>query len=161
MTVPEHLTIKTDGVPFALLLSDWRWLVSPEFKPVLMTTFGDLFLCDQSGGIHFLDLMSGEFKQVAESQEEFDRLCEDRERRRGWFIGFLFTEVRKLCGSLAAGECCSCKQPLSLGGQLEPDNFERTDLQVHYSILGQLHRQTKHLPPGTKIGSIKIESHHA
>jgi len=53
-----------------------------------------------------------------------------------------------LRGELAPGECYGCKTPLSLGGQLEEDNFERTDLQVHYSILGQLHRQTKHLPPG-------------
>src|SRR5688572_5684050 len=45
-------------------------------------------------------------------------------------------------------------------GQLEADNFEHTDLQAHYSILGQLHRQTRHLPPGTKIDSIKIESPH-
>jgi hypothetical protein len=52
------------------------------------------------------------------------------------------------------------QRPISSGlrGQLEEDNFQRTDLQVHYSILGQLHRQTKHLPPGTKIDSIKIES---
>ncbi len=160
MAVPAHLTIKTDGLPFDTLLSDWRWLVSPDFTPVLMTAFGELFLCDQSGHIHFLDLMSGEFKPVAESQEEFDRLCEDRERRRSWFVGFLLTEVRKLRGELAAGECYSCKTPLSLGGQLETDNFERADLQVHYSILGQLHQQTKHLPPGTKLGSIKIESPH-
>ncbi len=52
----------------------------------------------------------------------------------------------------------SCKTPLSLGGQLEAENFERTDLQVHYSRLGQIHRQTKDLPPGTKIGRIKFGS---
>jgi hypothetical protein len=158
MAVPAHLTIKTDGLPFDTLLSDWRWLVSPDFTPVLMTAFGDLFLRDKSGRVHFLDMMSGEFKPVAESQAEFDRLCEERERRRSWFVGFLFTEVRKLLGDLSAGQCYSCKKPLSLGGQLEPDNFERTDLQVHYSILGQLHQQTRHLPPGTKIDNIKIES---
>lgn len=160
MAVPAHLTIKPDGLPFDTLLSDWRWLVSTDFTPVLMTAFGDLFLRDQSGHIHFLDLMSGEFEQVAESQEEFDRLCEDREQRRSWFVGFLLTEVRKLRGELLAGECYSCKTPLSLGGQLDEDNFERTDLHVHYSILGQLHRQTKHLPPGTKIGSTMIKSPH-
>ena len=160
MPVPAHLTIKTDGLPFDSLLSDWRWLVSPDFTPVLMTAFGDLFLRDQSGRVHFLDLKSGDFKQVAESQEDFDRSCEDREQRRSWFIGFLLTEVRKLRGELAAGQCYSCKTPLSLGGQLDADNFERTDLQVHYCILGQLHRQTRHLPAGTKIDNIKIESPH-
>lgn len=160
MTVPSLLTIKTDGLSFDSLLSDWRWLVSPDFAPFLLTAFGDLFLRDQSGRIHFLDLMSGEFKQVAASQEEFDRLCEDREQGRSWFIGFLLTEVRKLRGELATGECYSCKTPLSLGGQFEEDNFERIDLKVHYSILGQLHRQTSHLTPGTKIDSIKIKSPH-
>ena len=158
MTVPAHLIIQTDGLPFGSLLSDWRWLVPPDFTPVLMTAFGDMFLRDRSGRIHFLDLMSGEFKEVAGSQEEFDRLCEDRGQRRSWFIGFLLIEVRKLHGELAADECYGCKVPLSLGGQLEPENFERTDLKVHYSVLGQLHQQTRHLPPGTKVGSIKIES---
>jgi len=158
MAVPAHLTIKTDGLPFDEMLSDWRWLVSPDFTPVLMTAFGDLFLRDKAGRVHFLDLMAGEFKPVAESQEEFDRLCDDRERRRSWFVGFLFTEVRKLRGELVTGKCYSCKIPLSLGGQLEPDNFEQTDLQVHYSIFGQLHQQTRHLPAGTKIDTIKIES---
>jgi hypothetical protein len=160
MAVPSHLTIKIDSLPFDVLLSDWRWLVSPDFTPVLMTAFGDLFLRDQSGQLHFLDLMSGEFKPVAKSQEEFERLCDDREQRRSWFVGFLLTEVRKQLGDLSAGQCYGCKKPLSLGGQLEPDNFERTDLHVHYSILGQLHEQIRHLPAGTKIDRIKVEPSH-
>jgi hypothetical protein len=158
MAVPAHLTIKIDNLAVDSLLADWRWLVQPAFMPVLMTAFGDLFLRDEAGHIHFLDLMSGEFKQVAESEEEFARLCEDREQRRNWFIAFLLMELRKLRGDLAAGECYSCNIPLSLGGKLNVDNFDRTDLQIHYSVLGQLHRQTKHLPPGTRIDSIKIES---
>lgn len=158
MAVPAHLIIKIEGIPFDSLLSNWRWLVSPDFTPVLMNAFGDLFLRDKSGGIHFLDLMSGGFKRVAQSQEEFDQLCDDREQRRSWFIGFLLTEVRKLCGELAPGECYSCKTPLTLGGQLEADNFERTGLEVHYSILGQLHQQTRHLPAGTKIQGVNIET---
>lgn len=160
MAVPAHFAINIDGLPFDSLLSGWRWLVPSDFTPVLMTAFGDLFLRDKSERVHFLDLMSGEFKQVAESQEEFDRLCEDRDRRRSWFVGFLFTEVRKQCGDLSVGQCYSCKKPLSLGGELEPENFERTDLRVHYSMLGQLHQQTRHLSPGTKIGNVKIEPSH-
>jgi hypothetical protein len=149
MSVPAHLTIKIDGLSFDLLLSDWRWLVQPSFAPVLMTAFGDLFLRDEAGCVHFLDLMAGEFKQVAASKDEFDLLCDDREQRRIWFIGFLLMELRKLRGDLLPGQCYGCRTPLSLGGQLDAGNFERTDLQTHYSVLGQLHRETKHLPPGT------------
>jgi hypothetical protein len=126
----------------------------------LLTAFGDLFLRDEAGRIHFLDLMSGELKQVAQSQEEFDQLCEDRGQRRKWFLGFFLIQVRKLRGDLAPGECYSCEIPLSLGGQLEPENFERADLGAHYAILGQLHRKMKNLPPGAKIDGIKIEPRH-
>src|SRR5438552_16325118 len=160
MAVPGHLTIKTDGLSFDSLLSDWRWLVRPSYTPVLMTAFGDLFLSDETDRVHFLDLMAGEFKQAATSQEEFERLCEEKEQRGCWFMGFFVIELRKLYGDLAAGECYGCKTPRSLGGELEADNFERTEIQTHYSVLGQLHRQTKHLLPGTKIHSIEIESEH-
>jgi len=156
MAVPRHLTTDIAGLDFASLLSDWQWLLKGSYTPVLMTAFGDVFLRDEAGHIHLLDLMSGEFKQVAVSQEEFDRLCDDREQRRIWFIGFLAMELRKLHGDLPARKCWSCEVPLSLGGSLEASNFQPCDIQVHYSMLGQLHQQTKHLPAGTKISDVRI-----
>jgi hypothetical protein len=157
MPIPPHLTIDTKGLNIENLLSDWRWLVNGQFTPVVMNVFGDLFLSDNSGGVYFLDLMCGEFKQVATSKEEFESLCENKDQRQSWFVGYLAMELRKIYGQLEVGQCYGCKIPLSLGGQLEPSNFERTDIEVHFSVLGQLHQKTKHLPPGTKINSVKIE----
>jgi hypothetical protein len=156
MSVPSHLTAKTDGIAVETLLSDWQCLVQGRFTPVVMTAFGDLFLRDEAGRVHFLDLTFGKFDPVAASQEEFDRLCEDREQRRSWFIGHLVMELRKLHGELAVGQCFGCKIPMWLGGKMEASNFERTDIQVHYSVLGQLYEQTRNLAPGTKIHDIKI-----
>ena len=156
MSVPAHLTIAVEGLSFDKLLADWRWLVTEKLTPVMMTSFGDLFLRDDSGRIQFLDLMAGELKVVASTESEFERLCEDREKRRVWFLGFLVTELRRTLGHLASGECYSCKIPLSLGGQMEEENFERADLLTHYSVLGQLQCQTKHLPPGTQIKQINV-----
>jgi hypothetical protein len=157
MAIPAHLVIPIEGLPFDSLLADWRWLIGGNYTPILMTAFGDLFLRDDAGHIHFLDLMAGQFKQVAKSDEEFNTLCQDRERRRTWFLGFFLTEIRKALGELAPGECYGCKIPLSLGGELTPENFERTDLRTHYSVLGQLHRQTHNLPLGTKINRIETD----
>jgi hypothetical protein len=156
VAIPAHLTIPIEGLRFDALLSDWRWLVGTNYTPILITAFGDLFLRDDEGRVHFLDLMAGQFKQVAESEQQFNDLCEDRGQRRTWFLGSFLTEIRKILGELATGECYRCKVPLSIGGELSPENFERTDLQTHYSVLGQLHRQTRNLPPGTKINRIKI-----
>lgn len=147
-----------DGIAADRLLADWRWLVPTAHTPILMTALGDVFLRDEMGRVHFLDLMCGELKQVAASQEEFDQLCESREQRRSWFVGHLVMELRQLHGELPPGRCYSCKVPLSLGGHFEADNFQPCDLEVHYSVLGQLHQQTRHLPAGTQIGGIKIES---
>src|SRR6266478_2228153 len=95
MPVPAHLTIKIEGLPMDALLGDWRWLVPNDCTPVLMTSFGDLFLRDEAGRIHMLDLKWGQLRRVATSQAEFDRLCEDREQRRSWFLGFLFMEAKR------------------------------------------------------------------
>jgi len=156
MSVPAHLTIAVEGLPFDKLLADWRWLVPEKFTPIMMTAFGNLFLRDEAGQIQFLDSMAGELKVVAESQVEFEQICDDREKRRVWFLGFMVTELRRLHGPLAEGECYSCKIPLSLGGQMEVGNFEREEVLTHYSILGQVHRQTKHLPPGTQIDKVNV-----
>jgi hypothetical protein len=65
MAIPAHLVIPIEGLPFDSLLADWRWLIGGNYTPILMTAFGDLFLRDDAGHIHFLDLMAGQFKQVA------------------------------------------------------------------------------------------------
>ena len=154
MPIPSHLVIKTEGVDFEGLLSDWRWLVGADLRPIVATAFGDLFLRGEFGRIYFLNAMIGELKVVADSEDAFERLCEDREQRRSLFLSSFLMEVRNLRGELAPGHCYSCEIPLSLGGQLEPENFEPADLSTHFSILGQLYRQTRHLPPGTKIDKI-------
>src|SRR6266478_3421819 len=122
MSVPAHLLAKTDGMELESLLSDWRWLVQPNLKPILVTALGDLFLRDGVGRVHFLDTMTGDLKQVAESQDAFEQLCEDRGYRRNYFQGFFVMELLKLLGELAPGECYSCENPLSLGGESEPEN---------------------------------------
>ena len=147
-----------DGISAESLLADWRHLVPQTHTPVLMTALGDLFLRDKGGAIHFLDLMCGELKQVAKSQDEFDSFCDNREQRRSWFVSHLVMELRKLHGDLPAGQCFSCKVPLFLSGQLEAGNFQPCDIRVHYSVLGQLHAQTRHLPAGTRINSVHTEA---
>jgi hypothetical protein len=58
---------------------------------------------------------------------------------------------------LGAGQSYSYKTPPALGGQIEPAHFEPTDLSVPFSMLGQIQRQIKNLPPGTSIATIKFE----
>jgi hypothetical protein len=161
MPAPAHLLAKTNGVDLQSLLSDWRWLVPENLKPTVITALGDLFLCDEAGKVHFLDTLYGELKQAANSQAEFEQFCEDRDFRRKYFQSFFVMEMRKIHGELEMGQCYSCDIPPTLGGQLHSEEFERTNLATHFSVLGQLHRQTKQLPAGTKIDRINRVSEHA
>ena len=58
---------------------------------------------------------------------------------------------------LGLGQCYSYKLPPILNGPIEPSNIEPADLPVHFSLLGQIHRQVKDLPEGTPIHEFKID----
>ena len=139
------------------LLEEWRWLLGDSMQLFLVSSMGDMFLGDPEGQIFWLDTGTGRLTQVAGSQQEFKQLMQQRENAGRWFIPQLVGDLMASGVRLAPGQCYSYKKPPVLGGAIEPGNFEPTDLSVHFSILGQIHRQVKDLPPGTKISDIRIK----
>lgn len=57
---------------------------------------------------------------------------------------------------LAAGDCVGYRVPLFLGGRDTVDNLEVTNLDVYWTICGQLRLGTMHLPEGTPIDNVSI-----
>ncbi len=138
------------------LLRDWRWLVGDSVRLLIVSAIGDMFLTDAAGRVSWLDTGTGKLQQVAASVDEFQRLRQQREQADQWFIPQLVGDLITSGVRLSPGQCYSYKKPPILGGEIEPANFEPTDLSVHFSVLGQIHRQVKDLPAGTKITNIKI-----
>ncbi len=124
---------------------------------LLVSAIGDMFLADAQGAVHWLDVGAGKLQKIAQNVDEFKRLIQQRANADQWFIPLLVGDLITSGVRLAPGQCYSYKKPPILGGQIEPSNFEPMDLSVHFSILGQIHRQVKDLPPGTKITNIKIK----
>lgn len=153
----NELTVSPDGVDLEGLLSEWRWLVDESFQPVVITALGDLFLRHDDGRIFWLDAGSGQLTEVAGSPEEFKQRMVQPENADEWFAPQLVGDILTGGTPLAPGQCFGYKIAPVLGGKFEADNFEPTDLQVHFGILGQIHRQVKDLPPGTPIGEIRID----
>ncbi|KPK84361.1 MAG: hypothetical protein AMJ81_05850 [Phycisphaerae bacterium SM23_33] len=153
----QKLCIGLEGLDCDQLLSDWRWLVGSRHRPVALTVFGDWFLETVDGNILFLDLVSGELKKIASNIDDFRRMCRDRENLNKWFMA----DFAYLCFDRGIvpgpGQCLSYRIPPILGGELCLENVEVSDLMVHESILGQIHRQVKDLPPGTPIDRIIID----
>ena len=139
------------------LLEEWRWLLGDSMQLCLVSSMGDMFLGNAEGQIFWLDAGTGQLQQVAESQPEFQQLMQRPENANQWFMPQLVGDLISSGVCLGPGQCYSYKKPPVLGGKIEPGNFEPTDLSVHFSILGQIHRQVKDLPPGTEISNIDIK----
>ncbi len=150
-------TIDLTAVDCERLLSDWSWLVQGQYSPLLMTAFGDLFLQSDDGHVWFLDLVSGEFKDVAHSRDDWAEMFNDPQTVEEWLMPGLVEALLGQGISLVEGTCYGYRIPPVLGGKIEIENIEQTDLSVYYSITGQIHRQVKDLPPGTPISKITVD----
>ena len=126
-------------------------------KLLIVSALGDMFLADADGQVFWLDTGAGQLHQIAATVDEFQQLRQQRDHADQWFIPQLVGDLISSGVLLSPGQCYSYKIPPILGGQIEPANFEPTELSVHFSVLGQILRKVKDLPPGTKITDITIE----
>lgn len=153
----QRLSISIDGLECDRLLSDWRWLVPDDLQLVSMTVFGDCFLKDFRGSIHFLDTLAGKLTLIAPSTETFLTEREKSENLDEWYM----IDLALLCWESglrpAIGQCLSFKMPPVLSGPVELDNVEVCDLLVHESIMGQLHRGVRDLPEGAVINRFTVD----
>ena len=138
------------------LLSEWRWLLGDAYQIVLISSLGDLFLSDGAGHIHWLDAGAGRLTKIASSLDEFQQFRQQPANVAEWFVPQLVGDIIQRGVRLSSGQCFSYKVPPVVGGQMEPNNFEATDLSVHFSILGQINRQAKDLPEGTPISHFHV-----
>jgi hypothetical protein len=140
------------------LLSDWRWLIGD--KPIsiqAIAAIGNLFLKGESGRIYLLQIEDGTCECIADSVAQLEIQLSDRHNRRDWLQGYLVRELHEKGVLLGPGQCYGTKIPFHLGGSAGIENIEPTDLTVQVSTLGQLHRQTRAMPPGTAIDEIRVD----
>ncbi len=140
------------------ILDDWDWLLQQQYELWLVTKFGDAFLKKRDeGSIHWLDTVDGSVAFVAADEAAFEKECGVAENFDKWFMPEVVKGQELLGMTPGKDQCLSFVHPPVLGGQLDPDNIEVCDIAVHFSIMGQIHRQVKDLPEGTKIDSIRIK----
>jgi hypothetical protein len=153
----EELLIRTPNLDCQRLLSYWRWLLQKDYHPIVMTAFGDWFLLDDDGSVHFLDLVVGKLSKAAETGDEFKRVMGRPEKLDDWFMVGLVESLLECGIVLEPGQCYGYKLPPIVGGQLEVANIEPTDIVIHQSLLSQIHEQTRNLPEGTKISRFLVD----
>ena len=154
----QDLTVDFRHLDQKALLADWEWLIGPHRLPILITFLGHAFVQDAGDGtVHQLDTAFGELEQVASSPDELATLLGDREFVTDRLLPELFAELRDAGMELAPGQVFAFRTPPALGGEVTAENIEATDIEVHFSLTGQIHRQIAGLPAGTPIPQIRIE----
>ncbi len=146
----NDLSVNFAHIERETLLADWQWLVG-DAMPILVSAVGDAFLQNEAGEIYWLETGSGEFEQVAHSYEDFQAKLRDKDLVHDWFLVPIVAELKEQGLTLEPGKLYGFKKLPILGGEYEAENFELTDIQVHFAISGQINFQIKDLPDGAQI----------
>jgi len=133
------------------LTESWHWLIGSDKKPILMSSIGDLFLTDNKGFCYWLNVGEGIFTKVTNTVDEFKLKLKDNKQIDEWFLIGLVEDLKKKGLHLTQNHLYGYKILPILGGKYEPENFELTDIEVHFELSGQIHKQIKDLPDGTKV----------
>jgi len=158
LDVNDYL-IDQEDKDWADLLSSWQFLLPESFSVWLVNRLGDIFLVFDDGSVHMLDTGRGVIERLADSCDGFVTLLDQDDNGNKWLMVDLVDDCVAGGLRLSPTQCYGFKIPPMLGGKYEVDNLEPTDLSVHYSLLGDIARQTKDLAPGTKVNiSIKGNS---
>jgi Domain of unknown function (DUF1851) len=96
-------------------------------------------------------MLDGKVERFARSEREFDSRIRESGARKRYLATFIVRGLRDAGVQLGPNECFSPDVPPVLGGELSNENLRPCDVSVHSSILGQIHRQLKDLPPNTPV----------
>ena len=153
MEITDYL-IDQPSYDWTSILSEWHWLLPPDFTVWMVNRFCDVIFVPEDGTVHLLDAGAGTVKQLASSREDFFRQVDLGDNADNWFLISLTDQCTAAGLILGQAQCYSFKVPPVLGGKYELENIVPTDLVVNFSFLAQIHQQTKDLPEGTPINLV-------
>lgn len=130
-----------------------------DFRPFAYNWLGQIFMIDDREGRGHVMIMRIDTITTAYTDTGFleylnDELPENPERS---LHVTQYGEWAASHGPVGPGECVGYKVPFFLGGDDSPDNMEVIDMDVYWTMTGQLWRAYLGLPEGTEIGSVTIE----
>jgi hypothetical protein len=141
-------TEKLDG---ERLLREWRWLCPQSLTIIDRNAFGDLFLTDEGGRVHMLDVGSGKFVLIAESVANFTALAKTPEKQESWFAQEAANAAAERGLIPGPAQCIGFSTPVVFAESKGLNSAYVDDLYEHVGFLGDIHRQVAALPDGAKV----------
>jgi hypothetical protein len=141
-----------DGISVERLLLEWKWLVPGEFGLLAVSAFGDLFLGDVRGDVHWLNITSGKISRIAHSEQEFRDSATELSKKKEWFLTDDVERAARNGYSPVKGQCLGSKIPRIFKESTDVrENLYVADLYAYVSFMGDLHQQVHEVPDGGKV----------
>lgn len=134
----SDLVINFDGIEDEELVKNWEWLVPMEYKPILVSAFGDIFFIDDNEKVHWLSTSEGIMEQVASSEETFHKLLENEEKLEEWFLPHFVHQLRENGELLSNEEVYGFNHLPGLDGPFELSNISKVDVLEYVQSAGEL-----------------------
>ena len=141
---------------FASALASWSWLDLRDKQPVMTSLFADVFFVAEDGW-WFLDSLEGTLTRHWSTADDCRAEINTDDGQDRFLLGGLAASAHRSGLVLGVDEVYDFKVPPLLGGKFSVDNVTKMDFAVALNIGGQLVRQLKDLPPGTRIGGIRVD----
>ena len=147
-----RLLIRTTRLDVAEMLGCWEWLIGRDKHPLMMTKFGDWFLVDPDGRVHWLDLVEGTCKPVAASVAEFEQMMVQEDQLDLWFMQPWCDRLHDEGHVPGEDQCFGFKVPPRLGAPFELSNVQVANLMAYQVWMAEIAK----IPPGTKVDAITV-----
>jgi len=146
----KELSFLPSEEALATLNQAWSWLLPETYQPVMASALGDLFF-QKDSAVYWLDTGAGEIRRVAESRAEFLELLKT-DKANEWFMPPVIERLLAAGKTLKPDHCYTYAiLPIFKEGSYEVTNLNPVPAKEHFALTGDLHRQLKDLPEGSKV----------
>lgn len=134
----SDLIINFDGIEDEELTKNWEWLVPEDYKPILVSAFGDIFFIDPSEKVFWLSTSEGILEQVSTTEEVFHKLLENEEKLEEWFLPHFIHQLKEAGEILEKEEVYGFNHLPGLEGPFELNNISKVDVLEYIQSAGEL-----------------------
>ena len=142
MTSPAMLTT---------IRNSWGWTGLEPVEIVAANDFGNLVVRAADGAYWRICPEELSARVIARAQREFDALLQNEELRIDWEMRLLVDAAAARLGPVSGDRCYCLKMPAPFGGAYDTDNIGTISRRELIACSGDLARQIKDLPDGTRV----------
>ena len=133
------------------ITASWGWIGVECTQVIQLNKFGNVIFADRSGRYWRICPEELECTPIAESPTSYERLISDPEFSTDWEMARLVELAEAKYGALPPGRCFCLKTPGVLGGAYDLENIGTITVGELIRFSGDVARQIKDLPPGSKV----------